>query len=589
MSAEMVHRGPDGDGVWTDDVAGLAFRRLAIIDLDHRSDQPLNLGHLHLVFNGEIYNYLELREELLGIGHTFFTKGDGEVLLHAWEEWGEGALDRFNGMFAFAVWDEREQALTLATDPFGEKPLYWTATGGRLAFASDVRALMRVERQLGVPNDSVVARFLALGLQPPIDQSFFAGVSRLPGAHVLRWRAGAHETARWWWPRSVPPPPTYDDAVERVRDLLHDSIRLRLRSDVPVGTSLSGGIDSSAVIALSARLAGEHRRHAFTASFPGFERDETLLAQSVATSSGVIQHHLVRPVLRELLDDMETFVVDQEEPVARTSQYAQWRVMAAAKEAGVTVLLDGQGADELFGGYDETGGWAMRSAGLRAVAAGLARGPRRMARAKAIVTESVPPAVARAYWRRTSNPYAAPATIDSAVRLKLPTVPGGSPMQRNLLREAFHTSLPALLRYGDRNSMAHSREVRLPFLDTRIAELALSLPPEFLFRDGTTKRVLRDALRGAVPDAVLERRDKGRFETPEERWFSEPVFIDRALAVLTDPIVARTGLYDLAAIERDARAREWRSPAGIWRAMNIEIWRAVFSPAQRRQIEIAAT
>ncbi len=206
MAAAMAHRGPDGQGVWHDADAGLAFRRLAIIDLDERSNQPLHLGPWHLVFNGEIYNYRELRDELRRAGHTFVTEGDGEVLLHAWDEWGEVALDRVNGMFAFAIWHDERRTLTLAADPFGEKPLYWAFEGGQLVFASDIRALVQAQPELAQPRDSVLAPYLGLGLMAPIDESFFARVRRLPAAHLLRFAAGRATVERYWTPRRVPVP-----------------------------------------------------------------------------------------------------------------------------------------------------------------------------------------------------------------------------------------------------------------------------------------------------------------------------------------------------------------------------------------------
>jgi asparagine synthase (glutamine-hydrolysing) len=588
MAAAMAHRGPDGQGVWSDEGVGLAFRRLAIIDLYPRSDQPLHFEHLHLVFNGEIYNYLELREELRRAGHSFHTEGDGEVLLHAWREWGEGALERVNGMFAFGVWDSRERSLTLASDPFGEKPLYWTIHGGRLVFASDVRAILQATASVGAPDQSALAPFVALGLLPPIERSFFAGVWRLPGAHLLRWRGGEVETVRYWWPREVVPPATYAEAVETLRELLTDSIRLRLRADVPVGTSLSGGVDSSAIVALSGQLAGEHTRHAFTASFPGFVRDEWDLAHEVATAANVAEHHRVCPEAAELLEDLDRLVSDQEEPFMTTSIYAQWRVMAAAREAGVTVLLDGQGADELFGGYDVSGGWALQSMGAGRVLRGLLTGPARFDRAKALGYDTLPRALARRYRRAAASPYASREAVALAVGVEPPSVPGGTPLRRELLRETIHTSLPGLLRFADRDSMAHSREVRLPFLDRRVAEFALSLPADFLYRDGVTKRVLRDAVDGLVPASVLERREKLRFETPEEAWFSTPAFLERAREVLLDPAIRSHGLYDFGAIEADAQAGAWRDVSALWRVMNVELWRSAFSAPRYAGIEVAA-
>jgi asparagine synthase (glutamine-hydrolysing) len=576
MAATMENRGPDGEGIWADELVGFAFRRLAIIDLHERSNQPMHLGPLHLVFNGEIYNYRELRDELRGLGHAFETEGDAEVLLHAFAEWGEGALDRFNGMFAFAVWDDADQTLTLAADPFGEKPLYYARSNGRLVFGSAIRAILEDPAIAPAEDDEAVALFLTRGAVPDVHTSFFRGVSRLPAAHVLRWRNGDVSIRRYWTPARIDAPQTYEHGVERLRELLLDSIRLRLRSDVPVGTSLSGGIDSSTVVALSAQLAGDHRRHAFTARFRGSERDEWAYAADMATTAGVVEHHAVEPTAGGLLADLPRIVLDHEEPVGSLSVYAQWRVMAAARQAGVTVLLDGQGGDELFAGYPTAVGFALRSlprvAALREVAAT----PRRAgAVALSLALDYLPDPARRLYRRRTATIYAAPRLVaDTAPKERLPLrlTANGSPLTRELIAETFDTSLPSLLRYADRSSMAHGREVRLPFLDRRIAELALSLPASFLYDRGVSKRILRDAGRGLVPDAILDRTDKVGFEPPQRRWLEEPEVRDHVASVLLDARARSRGLYDADAVEADARSETWRDADGIWRAYNVELW-----------------
>ena len=568
MAATMVKRGPDGQGIWTDDRAGLAATRLAIIDLHERSNQPLHLGPLHLAFNGEIYNYRELKEELLGLGHAFETEGDAEVLLHAWAEWGEGALERFNGMFALAIWDAEQGALTLACDPFGEKPLYFSRAGGGLVFASEVKALEVQARA----DESALARYVARGVMPVPPTCFFEGIERLPGSHLLRWSEDGTELRRYWRPRPVDVPAAYDDAVAELRELLLDSIRLRLRSDVPVGTSLSGGIDSSSVVMLSAELAGDHRRHAFTARFPGYERDEWHYAREVAERAGVVEHHAIEPTAEDAVADLQQLVLDHEEPVASLSVYAQWRVMRAAREAGVTVLLDGQGGDELFGGYPIASGFAVRSRGIAATVREAAASPGRAATvAKSLAVDHLPGPARRAYFRFSASPYAVSGFEDGDQR----DLGGADPLRRELLRESFATSLPALLRYADRSSMAHSREVRLPFLDRRIAELAFSLPPEFLYEDGTTKRIVRDAGRGLVPDDILARRDKVGYEPPQRAWLEHPAF--RELA--GDVLVSSRGLYRTEEIQRDLRDGAWRDPAGLWRALNAELWLRSLAPA----------
>jgi asparagine synthase (glutamine-hydrolysing) len=581
MAAAMAHRGPDDEGIWGDGAVGLAFRRLAIIDLDPRSNQPLHHEGLHLTVNGEIYNYRELRAELQGLGHAFVTEGDAEVLLHAWRQWGPAGLDRVNGMFALAIWDEVAQSLTLASDPFGEKPLYYCEQPERLVFASDIRALIQAVPGLGAPDDEALAVFAARNLMPSPEGSFFAGVKRLPAAHMLRWQGGRVAVSRYWVPRQVDVPARYEDAVERLRELLVDSIRLRLRSDVPVGTSLSGGIDSSAVVTLSAQLGREHRRHAFTATFPGYERDEWRYAELVARAAEVVEHHAVRPQAEELLEDLDRLVRDQEEPFGSTSIYAQWRVNRAAREAGVVVLLDGQGADELLGGYPWMIGTAAVAGGPRAIARALrAGGAQRAMTLRMLAGACLPPRLAAVHHRRSASPYASADLVRRAVAFRppVPAFSAGSAMRRELLLESFVTSLPTLLRYADRSSMAHAREVRLPFLDRRIAEFAFSLPPSFLCHAGVTKRILRDAARGAVPPEVLERRDKVAFEPPGARWLATPEWRARIAGVLLDPATRSRGLYDAAAIEADLRAGAWRDHQAVWRAFCAEVWRETFRP-----------
>ena len=579
MALAMAKRGPDGQGVWKDEVVGLAFRRLAIIDLHERSNQPMHFGPLHLIFNGEIYNYRELREELRNFGHQFETEGDAEVLLHAWVQWEEASLDRLNGMFAFALWDDLRGRLWLASDPFCEKPLYYATRGRLLVFGSEIEAIL-VEQTIGAAADrQALTAYLARGVMPAPDRSFFADIRRLPAAHLLRWENGRVDVKRYWYPGPVEVPPRYEDAVDDLRELLLDSIRLRLRSDVPVGTSLSGGLDSSCIVALSAELVGDHRRHAFTARFPGYERDEWDYARLVAEEAGVIEHHPVEPTADELLADLATLVLDHEEPVASASIYAQWRVMAAAKAAGVVVLLDGQGGDELFGGYAISAGFGARSAGVRATVRELAGGFARASPvARSFAMDFLPGAVRSMIWRHQATPYAGRELVASAA-LGPPPWPQAwpdraGPLTRELLTQLFSTSLPQLLRYADRSSMAHGREVRLPFLDRRIAEYALSLPASFIYDGGTTKRILRDVARGSVPARIIERRDKVAFEPPQRRWLETPSALGRIADLILDPTsqVRALGAIDPAVVESDLLHGAWRDPAGIWRVLNAELW-----------------
>jgi asparagine synthase (glutamine-hydrolysing) len=584
MADAMASRGPDGEGVWYEEEIGLAFRRLAIIDLHERSNQPLHLGELHLVFNGEIYNYIELRDELLGLGHHFVTEGDGEVLLHAWAQWGEAALERLNGMFAFAVWDSGRHRLTLAVDRFAEKPLFFADQSERLVFASSVWALRAADPSLGAPDALATERFLALGKTPQLPATFYSDIKRLAPAHLGVWTPGAGLTIRRWWePQRVDVPDDPAAAAEQLASLLRDSVSLRLRSDVPLGTSLSGGLDSSSVLALTSELSPTHDRHAFTASFPGFARDEWSYAQEAARAAGVSEHHAIRPSMEELFEDLPALVADQEEPFGSTSIYAQWRVMRRAYEAGVVVLLDGQGADELLGGYDGIAGWVLRSQGARAALAGLMR-DRQAAESVGVAYMSgrAPAALARRYRLRAASPYVDPevAWLAAAYEAEahIDWSNGSSPLRRELLTQTFRTSLPHLCRFADKDSMAFSVEVRLPFLDPRVVEFALSLPPAFVWRTGTTKWLLRESMRGRVPDMILDRRDKVGYETPQERWFGSDRGRAQIAEILLDADARDSHLR--REVERDLASGAWRDTAGIWRAVNVELWLSALRSSQ---------
>jgi asparagine synthase (glutamine-hydrolysing) len=348
-----------------------------------------------------------------------------------------------------------------------------------------------------------------------------------------------------------------------------------LRSDVPVGTSLSGGLDSSAILAITSRVSPGQGRHAFTATFPGFARDEWSYAEAAAVSARTAGHHAVRPTVDELFDDLAALVAGQEEPFGSTSIYAQWRVMRCAREAGVVVLLDGQGADELFGGYAGMAGWAVRSQGPRAVLGELLRNPGSIQSVGvAYASGRAPSALARRYRMRRASPYVEPGAAKAAAAhpdyAHVQWSVGSSPLRRELLTQTFRTSLPHLCRFADKNSMAFSVEVRLPFLDPRVAEFALSLPSNVLWREGVSKWLLRESMRGFVPAAVVDRRDKVGYETPQDHWFASSDGRARIAEILLDRGVRAP--VRRAEIERDLRSGDWRDTAGIWRAMNVELW-----------------
>ena len=347
---------------------------------------------------------------------------------------------------------------------------------------------------------------------------------------------------------------------------------------MPIGTSLSGGIDSSTIVMLSSELAGDHTRHAFTARFPGWERDEWRYADEVARRAGVVEHHVAEPTVDEVIADLPQLVVDHEEPVGSLSIYAQWRVNQAAKAAGVTVLLDGQGGDELFGGYPATIGWLLRGDGVR----GIGRGLRTARRALARCSSRTPTTTCRirlgaCHFRRTASPYASAGAVDAALTAPIRTPTpwfrgGGARCSASSLLSRSRRACPQLLRYADRSSMAWSREVRLPYLDRRIAELALSLPARFLYADGVIEAGAARRRPRARPRLGAGPADKVGFEPPQKTWLETEPFRAAIAEVLLDPRARSRGLYAADAIEQDLASGSWRDDSALWRTLNVEMW-----------------
>ena len=549
MLRALEHRGPDGSGwaAFSDAVdserrargalpprvfdrppwAVLGHVRLAILDRSERGLQPMEgqQGRWWVALNGEIYNYVELREELATLGHTFHTGTDTEVLLAGLEQWGQGCLPRLDGMFAFAAVDTRSRRVLLARDRFGEKPLYYRAESGELAFASEVPALLAWggERRL---DEDAAAGFLVHASSQPAGRSFIQGVQSLAPACALWVGGSGGATTSFRWYELAPAtyvPASPGAAVEMVSTLMEQSVARRLRADVRVGSCLSGGLDSSTVVALARQLLPDGAPfHVFTA-VPDCEADsEIVWARSVAEHLGVALH----PVLVDassLEGDLDRLVEVQGEPFTTLSMFNQFKVMEAAQREGVVVLLDGQGGDEVFLGYPRVFGVVIGQALRRGRLAQAARMWReasthanlRLAEAARMVLLSYGPA--RRWARRGRMPHLAQATIRRAAE--------GEGMGANLhdlnRLQLMDNPLPALLRYEDRNAMAWAVETRLPFLSHELVEASLAIPPEWKIAGGFTKWPLRKVAEQLLPAAVAWRRDKMGFQAPTGRWLAQ--------------------------------------------------------------------
>ena len=543
----MRHRGPDDQGYEGFELESggrlyLGHTRLSIIDLSAGGHQPMHSidGRYSIVFNGEIYNYRELKHELQAAGHVFKSDSDTEVLLVAWRQWGSHCLARLVGMFAFVVFDRHRQTITCARDAFGIKPFFYSSTQSGFAFASEVTALNCIRGVKPELDFQQAYDYLVLADYDSGERTFFCGVRHLRPGHLLTVELGDGTTSleSWWRPDiSLRSSLSFADAAQHLRTLFLDSVRLHLRSDVPLGAALSGGLDSSAVVCAMRRLEPEATINTFSYIAAGSDVSEEKWVDDV-TAHVSSRAFKVRVTPEELVRDLDDMISVQGEPFGSTSIYAQYRVFKFARENGVTVTLDGQGADELLGGYNGYPGPRLHSLidrrsyrGVLRVLNNWSRWPGRTWRGGAArlvgeLTEgSLHNALRNLAGQRNSPDWINPHVLGEAgVKLDWSSRAGSSDAEGRRMMSALRDALtvkglPALLRHADRNSMRFSVESRVPFLTIEMAEFLLSLPEEYLVADnGETKSIFRAAMRGVVPDRILDRKDKIGFATPEREW-----------------------------------------------------------------------
>jgi asparagine synthase (glutamine-hydrolysing) len=602
MIATLKHRGPDHLGVHVEPYLGLAHARLSIVDLSERANQPMaDVDGLCLItFNGEIYNYKEVRGDLQKLGHRFATDSDTEVVLEAYKEWGDGFLDRLNGMWAFALWDRRTKRLLLSRDRFGVKPLFLHHDGRRLLFASEIKGLLAagVRAKLDVRTlNSII--YYAGGDRDTL--SMFRGIDSLPAGECLSIAAdGALVRWRWWktLDHLVDVPRRFDERVERFRELLFDAVRIRLRTDVPTAISLSSGLDSSSVFAAWHVLLGQGRASSatderpvrpipFVAAFPGFAIDESVEAGALARRFGD-EPELVHVTADRFRKDVEEVTWHQESLVWSAAVIAFHELYRSMSVRGIRVVIEGHGSDELLGGYVQFPrlliGEALRRFRLSkaweaAVAVSRTLGPMHdePARTPASILASI---VRRRFQRRTESPPMHLFQSDflgKAERLEPADRGSGSPLHR-ALDTAFHArSLPTILRMFDRATMAHGVESRSPFLDWRLVTYSLSLPDSDAIGKGWTKRIQREAMRGFLPDETLWRERKIGFSLPLPQWLAIPSVSRVLRESLTDgtmdgvPEVRRDAYQQLLGEAINQRLT-WRSSQALWQAYSYAVW-----------------
>ena len=552
MNDALRHRGPDGEGYYEfhsgQHFIGFAHRRLSIIDLSNKSSQPFRyMDRYVMVYNGELYNYKEIREKLVSKGFVFSSSGDTEVVTAAFACYGQDCLEMFDGMFAFAIWDEKESRLFCARDRFGEKPFhyFYDQQNQELYFASEIKALFAVGIQRSI-NHQQLYDFITIGYTRNVSrpyQTFFKDIYQLPAAHYLIFHPSENtlETGRYWDLDKETTIDMYEEqAIEKFVELLQSSVNRRMRSDVSVGTSLSGGIDSSTIVALAAAFENNRFSHkAFSAVFPGFEKDES---EKIKKTVNRFQLELfsVTPSADDLAEGIKTMLFYQDEPVGSASVFAQFEVYRRAANEGIKVLLDGQGADETLGGYTKYTHWYLQEK-IQTDGWKLVSKEAELLKDNQFLTEwgwrnrlaAMMPATAAAQLKnkaiqiRSNNPFInqqyATANRDPDSIFK-PVVEKLNDIQ---YFDTMVMGLNDLLRYADRNSMAHGAEVRLPFLSHDLVQFVYSLPSHFRIREGYTKWILRKSMNSQLPQEINWQKGKTGFEPPQREWLQYPAVRDQ--------------------------------------------------------------
>jgi asparagine synthase (glutamine-hydrolysing) len=576
---------------------GLGHRRLSILDLSPAGHQPMQYceAGLSIVFNGEVYNYLEIKDELEKLGHKFISSTDTEVILHAWNEWGVECLNDFNGMFSFVLLDYNKNELYAVRDRFGVKPLYIYKGSDALYLASEIKQIRTAPSYKFEMNVPVALQFLATGVSDNDQSTFYSNITSLPGGHFLKMDltsgGGNYEVVKWYTLEPKPWHGSFDAAADQLNHLLTEAVKLRLRSDVKVGSCLSGGLDSSSIVCIAANLLKANGDFAgqetVTACYDQAKYDEWAFAQEVIKQTNAHPHR-VFPQFKDLQKEMDIFLWHQDEPVGSTSVFSQWAVFKKTHEAGLKVMIDGQGADEHLAGYGgndlsfytgllskghllelwdeakhykkEKGSWPI---GFLAGAMQLSFGEGFAKIMPGKLRLKPPPLVE---WLREAQP----ATVNKVAAHSL---------RENLLRQLYGAPLPALLRYEDHNSMAWSVESRTPFMDYRLIEFTLGLPERYIYKRGVRKAILRKAMHGVIPDAVENRKDKMGFVTPEELWLKGEGR-EWFLKGVDDTIKLLPHLFDAVKLRQfcnDVLSGKIPFDFTIWRILSLGRWYAAMT------------
>ena len=613
MSNLVVHRGPDDMGFLLFDSkgqnkplfssypfesnikkynGGFSHRRLAIIDLEDSGRQPMTNEDqsIWVTYNGEIYNYLELKEELLSFGHKFHSKSDTEVILHGYEQWRCDLFSHLNGMWAMAIWDDKKKELILSRDRFGIKPLYYFFDDHLLIFASEIKQILPFIIKKITINESLLFRYLTIGAMEEEDETFFNEIKQVKASHFILFKKDSSKKTTSFYQLNFNSDigvfnNNYTDIKNRLKDLLTDSIKLRLRSDVPVGTCLSGGIDSSSIVLIASKLLpyqykNQGRQKSFTAAYINEpDIDETIFAKKVIKKAGT-DGHFIYPLSEKFWEEIDELLLFHDTPTHTPSIYPQWKVMEKVKQEGIKVVLDGQGADELLSGYlgyipiffaqlikDKKWSYFFHELLTHVEIYSLFNtfNLLMVTMRNLIRKEHLP------RWKLTKS-YIKKDFLKNFNEFPTLIKRSNKNLQQRLYQDFFLLSLKSLLKYEDINSMRFSVEARLPFMDYRLVEFIFSLPANFKYRNGKTKWILRKAMRGIVPDKIINRIDKKGFEYPEKKWFyDKKEIIKEIIQQGKDEIKIYIKTEDLL-LHLESLLKQPVGSSFIWRIINLILW-----------------
>jgi len=606
MTDALSHRGPDDINYYFNTTIGLGHRRLSIIDLSSSGRQPMSNedATVWLVFNGEIYNYIYLKDVLKSKGHKFKSKTDSEVIIHSYEEWGYECLARFNGMWAFTLWDTKKKVLFCARDRFGIKPFYYHHSNRKFVFASEIQSILKNHDIPAKPNESIIFDYIGYPFNDYIDHSddtFFLGIKRLMPAHYMVINKKGDLTISRYW--DLDPEQKFDqigdsEAASRFYHLLEDSVRLRLQSDVPVGTCLSGGIDSSSIVCIvndlitrnlaAKEIIGECQK-TFSAGFNDKDCDEREFINAIVKKTKV-KGYTVLPTGNDLVDYVSRFIQDQGEPVVSSSQFAGWMVMRLVSQNGVKVVLNGQGADEILAGYGSYFHANFRDLFKRMNLYQLKNEINKCSLYHGYSSKWLMLSLLKYFnpihpfqWKRKifgeSDNTKYPNWLNKDFSESYGHDMKFLPKYKGYLDQSLYhfltlERLPSLLRYEDRNSMAFSIEARVPFLDHRLVEFCFALPSIQKIRNGVGKVVLRNALNGKLPKVVHRRIKKIGFQTPEIKWLQTD-FKENIDMIINSGNFKQRGYFNVREIVKhfqnffDGEVTDTRL---IWKCINLELW-----------------